>query len=35
MSYFDDQEEAWFDNGCQGEITDMNPDEHWATREEH
>lgn len=32
MSYFEDQYEAWMDNNCQGEITDMNPDEFWADR---
>lgn len=25
MSYFDDQEDAWFANNCQGEICDVNP----------
>lgn len=25
MSYFDDQEDAWFDNDCQGDITDVDP----------
>lgn len=25
MSYFDEQEEAWFDNDCQGNIGDTDP----------
>lgn len=25
MSYFDDQEEAWLEGGCQGEISDVDP----------
>lgn len=32
MSYFEDQEEAWFDSGCKGDITDMNPDEYWVDK---
>ena len=32
MSYFDDQFDAWMDNDCQGDPTDMNPDEFWADR---
>lgn len=25
MSYFDDQEEVWFEHGCRGEISDVEP----------
>ncbi len=25
MSYFDDQEDAWFENGCQGNPSDYDP----------
>lgn len=25
MSYFDDQEEAWFNRGCKGDISDIDP----------
>jgi hypothetical protein len=25
MSYFEDQEDAWFENGCQGDISDVDP----------
>ena len=32
MSYFDDQEDAWLDGGCEGDITDINPDEYWADK---
>jgi len=27
MSYFDDQEEAWFENDCKGDPTDYEGDE--------
>ena len=32
MSYFDDQEDAWLDGGCEGDITDINPDEYCADK---
>jgi len=25
MSYFDEQEDAWFDNDCQGDVSDYDP----------
>ena len=25
MSYFDDQEEAWYDNDCKGSLDQYNP----------
>lgn len=32
MSYFEDQYDAWMDGGCEGDPTDINPDEYWADK---
>lgn len=32
MSYFEDQMEAWEDNNCQGDPSDMDPYVFWADR---
>jgi hypothetical protein len=33
MSYFEDQEDAWFANNCQGDISDVDPyDPDWKPK---
>ncbi len=35
MSYFEDQMDAWEDNGYQGDPSDIDPDQYWINKIEN